>query len=106
MHLLSIKALMSGLVIATFNAAPALAEYQYINSSDKDVVYFGRKIERVDDSSVIFIKWKDAKTGKTGTFTSAYRCSKGLTDSSKDPSGWTKVRKDTIGEDWMKFACN
>ena len=106
MYLPHAAVLLAGISLTGLGAAPAFAEYQYLNTSDKEVVYFGKKIEKIDDTSVIFIKWKDPGTGERGEFTSAYRCSKGLTDSSKDPSGWVKVGKGTVGFKWMTFACN
>ena len=98
-------ALITGIALATFSATPAYAEYEYINTSSKDVIYYGKKVDKVGDTVVIFVKYNDVNAAKKGSFTSAFKCSKKLTDSEDDPSGWRKVEKDTLAEGWMKFAC-
>lgn len=98
-------ALITGIALATFSATPAYAEYEYINTSSKDIIYYGKKVDQMGDTTIIFVKWNNVPTSEKGSFSSAFKCSKKLTDSEDDPSGWMKVKKDTLAEGWMKFAC-
>ena len=98
-------ALITGIALSAFSATPAYAEYEYMSTSNKDIIYYGKKVDQMGDTVVIFVKWNDVVNAKKGEFSTAYKCTKGLVRDSDEPSGWAKVRKNTLNEGWIKFAC-
>ena len=92
-------------VLGLVLAAPAYAEYEYISTSTNDIIYYGKKVDQVGDTAVIFVRWNDVVNAKKGEFSTAFKCSNGLVRNKDEPTGWLKVKKNTMNEDWMNFAC-
>ena len=83
--------------------SPAVAsDYEYLNVAADKTVYFAKVGAQEGNTVVLLMKWT-ASDGRQGDFSSAFRCSEGLTDSSK--GGWEPVVPGSIGHTWYEYAC-
>ena len=69
-------------------------EHLFIKQHKPDAMFLKNKVEK-----------NDVVNAKKGEFSTAFKCSKGLVRNKDEPTGWLKVKKNTMNEDWMNFAC-
>ena len=86
--------------------APAPSQWDYIVDSEDGALYFGRNIRTYEGMTFIDMKTEADPAGRNGdeySWTSVFRCD---AKTFKSVSGdWEPVQTDTVGEEWMKYAC-
>lgn len=104
-------ALLLGLLVHGLDGAMALPTYaesnwQFIVDANDGTLYFGRNIRHYEGMTFIEMKTEADPNGNNGDdshWLSVFRCD--AKTFKKKNGEWEGIRRDTVGEEWMKHAC-